>query len=488
MAASVLSKIGATTSGFTTATSVTTGGIATTTGSDYYVIVINNGSVEPSSVTDSNGNTYLKTGLTYSRGGLRFTAWFSESGTGSAAHTFTVTLPVAANIVLMAHELGGLADNPVDALTGKGDVCCADYEVPSGALAQADELLIVASAIGTGGISFPIVDNLAAWTREVDSPGTLTPINTASWSQVVSSTASVLTSFTQTGSSSWQGGIMTTFKAAIGGGIPGGVASINATGAASTVGTATRASAAAVSALSQPIASSTKIASGFASASAAAGIVVAGAMLASGMAVLAAQGQPQSSGSAIRSGSVAIAASAQPSTSASATRIGSAAIAADGSITVNGVSSRSGSAGIGAGAAPITAGESTRFGSALLTATASLAADGAALSQMQSGVAVLQATAQLNAIGTATRSGSTWSVASGDATASGIATRAGTASLSAFVTPSAAGSQPAVVAPDWSRITVTGSIERSTQIIASVERVLMLSGRVARKIEMDGAV
>lgn len=137
------------------ATSVTTGGVTTTTGSTF-LIGCSFGQAfwgTISSFTDSKGNTYTRLGAQLVEGILVELAYCSN-GVGGTGHTATVTGPGSADYpTVFFAELSGAAVASYDAgATVKASDSSAPYAITSGALTQADSAVVVLSSSWEGGV------------------------------------------------------------------------------------------------------------------------------------------------------------------------------------------------------------------------------------------------------------------------------------------------------------------------------------------------
>ena len=205
--------IGATSKGRTSsATSVATTGVTTTTGSAFLAIVGMGGTQTFSSISDTingsaSGNTWTQIGSEVTFPTDRCRAYYVQNGNGGANHVVTVTVSGAVAITVLLVELTGVLTASV--LDGSSLVADAASPFTSGNVAttQADEIL-VAGIIGASG-SNPATHAISSaspasgWTIQTSAEET----NGASFftgaiaTQTVSATGTYNGGFTESGAS-----------------------------------------------------------------------------------------------------------------------------------------------------------------------------------------------------------------------------------------------------------------------------------------------
>lgn len=175
-------------------------------------------------VTDSQGNTYNQVGSTeYSPGGDDALAMFlCESGTGSASHTATMTYgitPFSSSATLIG--ITGAAATALDVTNGANGSYASNNPIgtTTGALAQANEVIVAVAIWDTGGGGNPWGSGTMV-VLEQDPGGNPTPVSGAVGKLVVTSASSAAIDLIPDvgGASAHQGAILfATFKAAGGG-------------------------------------------------------------------------------------------------------------------------------------------------------------------------------------------------------------------------------------------------------------------------------
>lgn len=135
----------------TAASSGSTSGVTTTTGSTFVIATADSNAAL--NVSDNKGNTYTQLGVDQGGGSSIVIAqmWYCQNGAGGAGHTATVTFTSGTgDCAIYFLEISGAATASYDsAVTAQTDDATSPYEVTSGTPAQADELLV--ALIGTDG-------------------------------------------------------------------------------------------------------------------------------------------------------------------------------------------------------------------------------------------------------------------------------------------------------------------------------------------------
>ncbi|RZJ08670.1 MAG: hypothetical protein EOO54_22640, partial [Haliea sp.] len=245
----------------------------TSTSGGYAVITFAYDGSAPTAVTDNKGNTYtLINSGTF--GGLRFWMYGCANAVGGAGHYATITTPGNGWPSMHFAMFQGITTSPVDIRTTFNEFG-QPWEIASGTLAQADEVVVALCAFdGTGGNGQTWSDG-AGFTLAAGLGDGSNYWPSALFYKVVSSTASVTASMsTDNGpaQSAGAGMMMLSLKASAGGG--GDLSVSAAQTAAATTQTATLAARAALSA-TQTAAATTQTATLAARASVAVCVVAA---------------------------------------------------------------------------------------------------------------------------------------------------------------------------------------------------------------------
>jgi hypothetical protein len=197
-----------------TVAGASTGGATST-----FVIVC---SFDPSTTnntpTDTFGNTYSIVGTVMTAGGgSKLVRYRCVGGTGGAGHAATMTFSASAFSTLHLIELTGLIASPVDVAV-QGTDATSPYTISSGALAQADEVLIAALEQNVGGAGAYSSSNFTVLSNEPDT-GSFWTSGVAKL--VVSASSSVTPSFTRLNATDAVSNIFVdSYKATASGGVP----------------------------------------------------------------------------------------------------------------------------------------------------------------------------------------------------------------------------------------------------------------------------
>ena len=192
IAAALIGARGTTATGTVTTTSGTsTGG----TNSVFYLVVSYDPGVTVSTVGDSKSNTYSLVGSVVTGRG-RLARYRCIGGTGGASHTATITFSGNSFAVLSLVEVTGADASPADISTSVVDTT-SPYTLASGALAQANEVVLAAIESNTGDNgAYSESSGFTILSQESDMGNFWTH---AVASKVVASTSSVTASFTRSG-------------------------------------------------------------------------------------------------------------------------------------------------------------------------------------------------------------------------------------------------------------------------------------------------
>lgn len=149
MAAAIQTSKGASqTATATTGSMTTTGG----SGSVFGIVATMDPSASPHATTpwtDSKSNTYSQQLLQAASDGFKIALALCFNGTGGSGHTFTFTADATSYSSVFGFEITGiLSSSALDASVSTAD-SVSPYTVSSGALSQADEILLSGIALNT---------------------------------------------------------------------------------------------------------------------------------------------------------------------------------------------------------------------------------------------------------------------------------------------------------------------------------------------------
>ena len=227
-------------------------------------------STDPTSVTDNKGNTYTQRGKVSRAGGFTAFLYTCENATGGAGTIVTLNIGFTEYPTLAAVAISGVQTSSVlDVLTTNGVDTVQPWELSSGTLSQADEIVFgfLGSDSGSSTSTFTEGSGMTKLGEVTDSnlywTGALAYV-------VVNATTARVQSWSSSvaGSNSTQ--IVASFRASGGGGGPttttataaAGVATVSGAGAATTRTAGTAAGSSTVSAAGASVAATTPTAAG----------------------------------------------------------------------------------------------------------------------------------------------------------------------------------------------------------------------------------